>query len=185
MVLFFHFKHIPHTLYKYISTHATFHIYHITFTILCLCTNQGNGDAANGDTFSLQELYDFVQRMLFATEETKMTLRAEIEEARYALRPWPIETIVMRQLDRDTCTCEEVRRGENLLFLPSGPKVPLSLPAPDRECCIFGLTRQKNRILTMRASKECLRSHVWQFTCDLGHSLLLLPRCVIYYWLNR
>ena len=22
----------------------------------------------------------------------------------------------------------------------------------------------------------------WQFTCDLGHSLLLLPRCVIYYF---
>ena len=67
-------------------------------------------------------------------------------------------------------------------FLPSGLKVPLSLPAPDRECCIFGLTRQKNRILTMGANKECLRSHVCQFTCDLGHSLLLLPRCVIYYY---
>ena len=69
------------------------------------------------------------------------------------------------------------------IFLPySGPKVPLSLPAPDRECCIFGLARQKNRIHTMGANKECLRSHVCQFTRDLGHSLLLLPRCVIYYF---
>ena len=35
-------------------------------------------------------------------------------------------------------------------FLPSGPKVPLSFPAPYRECCIFGLARQKNRIRTTR-----------------------------------
>ena len=75
-------------------------------------------------------------------------------------------------------------------FLPSGPNVPFSLPATDRECSIFGLTRQKNRILTMGANKESLRSHVchprlrlgWQFTCDLGYSLFLLPRCVIYYY---
>ena len=70
------------------------------------------------------------------------------------------------------------------IFLPSGPKVPLSLPAPDRECCtIFVLARQKNPIRTMGANKGCLRSHVChQFTYDLGHSLLLLPRCVIYYF---
>ena len=45
----------------------------------------------------------------------------------------------------------------------------------------------------MGANKECLRSHVChprlrlggQFTCDLGHSLLLLPRCVIYYFYTR
>ena len=29
------------------------------------------------------------------------------------------------------------------IFLPSGPKVPLLLPAPDCKGCIFGLTRQK------------------------------------------
>ena len=56
----------------------------------------------------------------------------------------------------------------NYIFLLSGPKVPLSLPAPDRECCIFGLTRQKNRILTMGANKECLRSHVCYPRLRLG-----------------
>ena len=40
------------------------------------------------------------------------------------------------------------------IFLPSGPKVPLSLPSPDRECYIFGLARQKNRVCTMGANKE-------------------------------
>ena len=68
-----------------------------------------------------------------------------------------------------------------ILFLPSGPKVPLLFPALDREGCIFGRARQKNRIRTMGENKECLRSHVCHFTCDLGHSLLLLPRGVIYY----
>ena len=53
-------------------------------------------------------------------------------------------------------------------FLPSGPKVPLSVPAPDRECCIFGLARQKNRIRTMGANKECLRSHVYHPHLRLG-----------------
>ena len=75
-------------------------------------------------------------------------------------------------------------------FLPSRSKVPLLLPAPDREGCISGLVRQKNRTCTMGAKKECLISHVrhprlrlgWQFTCNLGHSLLLLPRGVIYYF---
>ena len=28
-----------------------------------------------------------------------------------------------------------------IIFLPSGPKVPLLLPAADRKGCIFGLTR--------------------------------------------
>ena len=60
------------------------------------------------------------------------------------------------------------RRVENNFFLPSGPKVSLSLPAPDCECCIFGLTRQKNRILTMGANKEYLRSHVCHPRLRLG-----------------
>ena len=68
-------------------------------------------------------------------------------------------------------------------------KVLLLLPAAYRKGCIFGLDGQKNRIRTTEENKECLRSHVchphlrlgWQFTCDLGYSLLLLPRGVIYY----
>ena len=67
-----------------------------------------------------------------------------------------------------------------IIFLPSGPKVLLSLPAHDRECCIFGLTRQKNRILTMGANKECPRSHV---NCHPSRRRgVWLPRCVIYYF---
>ena len=34
----------------------------------------------------------------------------------------------------------------------------------------------------MEANKDCLRSHVCQFPCDLGNSLFLLPWCVIYYF---
>ena len=48
----------------------------------------------------------------------------------------------------------------NFFFLSSGSKVPLLLLVPDREGCIFGLTRQKNRIRTMGENKECLKSHV-------------------------
>ena len=67
---------------------------------------------------------------------------------------------------------------QHYFFLLSGPKVPLSLLAPDRECCVFGLARQKNRIRTMGTNKEYLRSHVCrnltqffsQFTCDLRDS---------------
>ena len=41
--------------------------------------------------------------------------------------------------------------------MSGGPKVPLLLPAPDREGCIFGLARQKNSIRTTGANKECLK----------------------------
>ena len=61
-----------------------------------------------------------------------------------------------------------LKHNKYLIFLLSGPKVPLSFPAPDRECCIFGLTRQKNRILTMGANKECLRWHVCHPRLRLG-----------------
>lgn len=67
------------------------------------------------DGFSLQTLYNFIDGMLCAAEETKKTLQKECEEARFALRPWPIETTVFRQLDKNICTCEEVRT----LFLNS------------------------------------------------------------------
>ena len=60
-------------------------------------------------------------------------------------------------------------------FLPSGPKILLLLPETYRKGCISGLVRQKNRIRTTGENKECLRSHH-------GHSLLLLPRGVIYYF---
>ena len=70
-----------------------------------------------------------------------------------------------------------------IFFLPSGPKVPLLLPAPDREGCIFGLARQKNRIRTMGENKECLRSHVCHLHA-IWDILLLLPRGVIYYFLR-
>lgn len=69
----------------------------------------------NGDTedeyFSLQELYDYINRTLWATEETKKTLQMECEEARYALKPWPIESTIIRKLDMNVCTCDEVRKN--------------------------------------------------------------------------
>ena len=53
--------------------------------------------------------------------------------------------------------------------MPSGLKVPLLLPVPDREGCIFGLASQKNHIRTTAVNKECLRSHV--FILAFGISL--------------
>lgn len=66
----------------------------------------GNGTE---EIFSLQALYDFMNKMLRSTELTKRTLQMECEEAKFALKPWPIETRVVKQIDRNTCTCEEVR----------------------------------------------------------------------------
>ncbi|KAJ8687888.1 hypothetical protein QAD02_023683 [Eretmocerus hayati] len=68
--------------------------------------NHKNGSTSD-ESFSLQELYDFICHILATTEETKKTLQAECDEARFALKPWPIETMVLKQLDKNTCTCEE------------------------------------------------------------------------------
>lgn len=68
---------------------------------------QGDGD--KDEEFSLQAIYDFVDRTLRASEVTKRTLQMECDEARFALKPWPVESLVVRQLDSNTCTCEEVR----------------------------------------------------------------------------
>ena len=79
----------------------------------------------------------------------------------WATSYFPYENIngIMKNVVRSS-NSPHLQMVKSIFFLPSGPKVPLSLPAPDCECCIFGLTRQKNRILTMGANKECLRSHV-------------------------
>ena len=68
-------------------------------------------------------------------------------------------------------------RIHNIILL-SGTKVPLSLPALDRECCIFGLARQK---IVYARWEQIKNASNRMLTCNLGHSLLLLPRCVIYY----
>ena len=46
-----------------------------------------------------------------------------------------------------------IRPQISIIFLPSGLKVPLFLPAPDRKGCIFGLARQKNRIRNTTINK--------------------------------
>jgi hypothetical protein len=58
------------------------------------------------ENFGLQALYNFIHKMLCATEETKRTLEMECEEAKFALKPWLIESTVVRQLDKNTCSCE-------------------------------------------------------------------------------
>ena len=76
-------------------------------------------------------------------------------------------------------------RNKYLLTIPR-PKVPLSLPAPKRECGIFGLGMMKNRIPAQHVGKE---GHpdlgyfrlVWQFTRALDWPTLYLYCCVIYY----
>ena len=42
------------------------------------------------------------------------------------------------------------------ILVPSGSKVPLLPPSPDREGCIFGLARQKNSIRTTGKIKNAL-----------------------------
>ncbi|XP_016841465.1 uncharacterized protein LOC100121697 isoform X3 [Nasonia vitripennis] len=68
--------------------------------------SNANGNAMDNG-FNLQALYNFIDGMLCAAEETKKTLQKECEEARFALKPWPIESTVFRQLDKNTCTCDE------------------------------------------------------------------------------
>jgi hypothetical protein len=75
------------------------------------------------------------------------------------------------------------------LFTIPWLKVPLSLPAPKRECGIFGPGMVKNRILNM-GIKRTTPEHVghprlrlgWQFTRALDWPTLYLPCCVIYYF---
>ncbi|KAL7302806.1 hypothetical protein TKK_0004845 [Trichogramma kaykai] len=69
-------------------------------------TRQNNGP------LDLQDLASFVDSMLRATELTKKTLQMECEEAKFALKPWPIESTVVRQLDRNVCTCDPITTDE-------------------------------------------------------------------------
>ena len=55
-------------------------------------------------------------------------------------------------------------------------------PAGEKQHTHFTLIVEKICICTTRVSKESLRSHICHIICDLRHSLLLLPRCIIYYY---
>lgn len=94
-----------HFMYSYIS--FLFFIY------------QGD-DLHNGEVkdeaFSLQELYDFINRMLHLTDVTKKTLQLECDEAKFALKPWTIESTVVKPIDKSTCICREVR--QSFIFIP-------------------------------------------------------------------
>ena len=61
-------------------------------------------------------------------------------------------------------------------------------PAGEKQPTHFTLLVEKISICTTGVSKESLRSHICRIAiiCDLRHSLLLLPRCIIYYFfVNR
>ena len=79
-------------------------------------------------------------------------------------------------------------RGRYVVLRPRGE---IRRPSTARWDTTFFSRAPRYDVLPLsRRYKECLRSHVChprlrlggQFTCDLGHSLLLLPRCVIYYY---
>ena len=68
------------------------------------------------------------------------------------------------------------------------PKVPLSFPAPKRECGIFGPSIMKNRIRNMGIKKATPRimpssAPEHMFTRALDWPTLYLPCCVIYYFI--
>ena len=65
-----------------------------------------NGHSTNDYLNCFQELRTFINVILKSTEITKKTLQMECEEAKFALKPWTIETTVIRQLDKNVCTCD-------------------------------------------------------------------------------
>ncbi|XP_012274197.2 uncharacterized protein LOC105696358, partial [Orussus abietinus] len=58
------------------------------------------------NVLDLSALNDFAERTLISTERAKKALLAECEEARFALKPWPVETIVPKNISI-SCTCLE------------------------------------------------------------------------------
>ena len=76
-------------------------------------------------------------------------------------------------------------------FLHTARKVCTVRPAGVKQPTHFTLLVEKISICTTGVSKESLRSHICHprlrlgrqlSICDLRHSLLLLPRCIIYYF---
>lgn len=61
----------------------------------------------------LTSLSDYVSQFLSSTENVKRVLEAECEEARFVLRPWPIETIITKEIDESCCTCDSVSLSTN------------------------------------------------------------------------
>ena len=83
-----------------------------------------------------------------------------------------------------------------MYFLHMARKVNTVGPAGEKQLSHFTLLVEKISICSTGVSKECLRSHIivaraagealpsaWAtIIWDLRHSLLLLPRCIMYYF---
>ena len=81
-----------------------------------------------------------------------------------------------------------------IFFHHTAPKVRTVRPAGEKQPTHFTLLVEKISICTTGVSKESFRSHIFHprllharvtIICDLRHSLLLLPRCIIYYSSTR
>ncbi|XP_012269286.2 uncharacterized protein LOC105693681 isoform X3 [Athalia rosae] len=53
----------------------------------------------------LAQLSQFISDSLQSTDDVRNILQSQCAEARFALAPWPLETIERRELDIDSCTC--------------------------------------------------------------------------------
>lgn len=59
----------------------------------------------------LSHLCELIHQVLKNTEELKVHLNYQNQEARFALELWPMETTVMKQVDEIVCNCNQVRRA--------------------------------------------------------------------------
>lgn len=58
--------------------------------------------------FELSSLYDYICRALTFTEAVRATLEFECAEAKFALKPWHIKTVITKEIDKNTCICDEI-----------------------------------------------------------------------------
>ncbi|XP_033231746.1 uncharacterized protein LOC117182750 [Belonocnema kinseyi] len=61
----------------------------------------------------LKPLQNFVQRVIVLSEETKSVLQSDCDEARFALKSWPNEATVHKEMDK-ICTCNATELDDQL-----------------------------------------------------------------------
>lgn len=56
----------------------------------------------------LSKLIKFMDEILESTEKSRLVIQKECDEAYFVMKPWIVDTLVTRQVEKKQCTCPQV-----------------------------------------------------------------------------
>ncbi|KAK2584929.1 hypothetical protein KPH14_002524 [Odynerus spinipes] len=125
-------------------------IHALTIVNVTYCENIFHNYSSTVETmnqkFELSSLRDYICHVLTLTEAVKATLEFECTEARLALKPWHIKTVVTKEIDKNTCICDKVSNESQAEEISEGIGRALLQAQTLRETLSYNISKEEKRI---------------------------------------